>query len=173
PQQPAADVRRLLRLAPGQAAHARGLRGSCGGGWLALGPDGIAALAPRAVALPGVTPLAELDLALYADTERDPVDPRHVASGPPGARLPLHARLPVPADAELVVRARCDGDRMRLRQGTRALQDVLTDAGVPRLVRDLLPVVVDARDEPVWVPGVAVARMPESLAHVRAWLAPF
>ena len=172
PVLPAAQLQGALALKPGQSLHARGLRVTSGGGWLAVGPDALAPLAPRPVALPGGTELPELDLTLWTDAERDPVDPRHVASGPPGARLPLHARLPVAADAALSLRPRRAGDRMRLREGTRAVQDVLTDAGIPRLVRDLLPVVVDERDEPVWIPGVAVARMPESLSHVRAWLAP-
>lgn len=167
-----AQLQAVLTLKAGQSVHTRGLRVTAGGGWLALGPEDIPPLAPRPVALPGRTALGELDLALWTDVEREPVDPRHVASGPPGSRLPLHARLPVPGDAGLALRPRRPGDRMRLRQGTRPVQDLLTDAGVPRLLRDLLPLLVDERDEPVWIPGVAVARMPESLSHVRAWIGP-
>lgn len=171
PPTSARELQRVLSLAPGQAYHRRGLRATCGGGWLAMGPQELPALAPRTVVMQGVTPLPELDLAFHADDSRAPVDQHIVASGPPGARLPLQARLPVPTDAELTLRPRAPGDRIRLRYGTRSLQDLLTDAGAPRLLRDLLPVVVDASDEPVWVPGFAVARMPESLSLVRAWLA--
>ncbi len=39
--------------------------------------------------------------------------------------------------------------------GTRKLQDVLVDAGVPRALRDLLPVVA-AGERVLWVPGVVV-----------------
>jgi tRNA(Ile)-lysidine synthase len=46
------------------------------------------------------------------------------------------------------------GDRMRLRAGSRALQDLFTDLKVPRERRARVPVVV-AGDEIAWVPGVA------------------
>jgi tRNA(Ile)-lysidine synthase len=59
-------------------------------------------------------------------------------------------------------RSRRDGDRVRTAGGTRALGDVLSEAGVPRVLRDLLPVVVDADDRVVWVPGVVV----DASAHV-------
>jgi hypothetical protein len=47
--------------------------------------------------------------------------------------------------------------------GTRALGDVLADAGVPPSLRDLVPVVVaggastGSAGAPLWVPGVVVA----------------
>jgi hypothetical protein len=55
----------------------------------------------------------------------------------------------------------------------RKLQDLLVDAHVPRVCRDLVPVVVDAADEPLWVPGVAQrAYDPGEPAGIRVWLAP-
>jgi tRNA(Ile)-lysidine synthetase-like protein len=40
-------------------------------------------------------------------------------------------------------------------RGSRKLQDILTDAGVPRHLRDRLPLVF-AGDRLAWVPGVAL-----------------
>ena len=56
----------------------------------------------------------------------------------------------------LTVRTRRPGDRIRLAGGTRTLADVMGEAGVPRAVRDLLPVVTDRDGRPRWVPGLAV-----------------
>ncbi|MEA2480455.1 MAG: tRNA(Ile)-lysidine synthase [Thermoleophilaceae bacterium] len=58
----------------------------------------------------------------------------------------------------LTVRGWRDGDRMRPAGlgGTKTLQDLFTDAKVPRELRRSLPVVVGPDDEIVWVAGVAV-----------------
>jgi tRNA(Ile)-lysidine synthase len=56
--------------------------------------------------------------------------------------------------ARLAVRPWQAGDRMRLRAGSRTLQDLFTDQKVPRERRAHVPVVV-AGDEIAWVPGVA------------------
>jgi hypothetical protein len=57
--------------------------------------------------------------------------------------------------------------------GVRKLQDLLVDAHVPRVCRDLVPVLVDEHDEPLWVPGIAqrVCDAGEP-AGIRVWLAP-
>jgi tRNA(Ile)-lysidine synthase len=59
---------------------------------------------------------------------------------------------------ELVVRTWRDGDRMRPlgMDGTKSLQDLFTDRGVPRSLRHRLPVVT-AAGRVVWVAGVAVS----------------
>jgi tRNA(Ile)-lysidine synthase len=84
------------------------------------------------------------------------VDPRAV---PPGGDVALGqvvlGAVPEVPPGGLMVRARLPGDRVRTAAGTRKLQDVLVDAGVPRALRDLVPLVV-AGDRVVWVPGVAV-----------------
>jgi len=56
------------------------------------------------------------------------------------------------------VRAWRDGDRMRPAGlgGSKSLQDLFTDAKVPRELRRTLPI-LEARGEIVWVAGVAVA----------------
>ena len=56
--------------------------------------------------------------------------------------------------ARLDIRPWQAGDRMRLRTGSRTLQDLFTDLKVPRERRVHVPVVV-AGDEIAWVPGVA------------------
>lgn len=62
------------------------------------------------------------------------------------------------AGADLVVRTRKPGDRMRPYglAGSVKLQDVLVDLKVPRAGRDCIPVVT-CGDEIVWVPGYRVA----------------
>jgi tRNA(Ile)-lysidine synthetase-like protein len=81
---------------------------------------------------------------------------------PPGVDT---ARLMVDLRPEhggaLHVRTRRDGDRIRTPAGTRTLGDILGEVGVPRAVRDLMPVVSGADDHALWVPGVVV----DSTAH--------
>jgi tRNA(Ile)-lysidine synthase len=55
------------------------------------------------------------------------------------------------------VRHRAPGDRIRTVVGTQRVADVLIDAGVPRPVRAVWPVVARGRSI-VWVPGIAVDR---------------
>ena len=59
---------------------------------------------------------------------------------------------------ELVVRTWREGDRMRPlgMSGSKSLQDLFTDRGVPRSLRHRLPVVT-AAGRVVWVAGVAVS----------------
>jgi tRNA(Ile)-lysidine synthetase-like protein len=75
------------------------------------------------------------------------------AAIPPGGDRALGritvGRLPT----EPVVRPRRPGDRVVTHGGTRKLQDVFVDAGVPRAIRELLPVVA-AGERVLWVPGV-------------------
>jgi tRNA(Ile)-lysidine synthase len=59
---------------------------------------------------------------------------------------------------EVVVRGWRQGDKMRPlgMDGTKSLQDLFTDRGVPRSLRHSLPVVT-AAGRVVWVAGVAVS----------------
>jgi tRNA(Ile)-lysidine synthetase-like protein len=104
-----------------------------------------------------------------------------VAGGPPGTgpRTRMWAVFDAAVSAALMrgedfaVRARRDGDRLRSSVGMRKLQDLLVDAHVPRVCRDLVPVVVDEHDEPLWVPGVAQrVGNDDRSAGIRMWLAP-
>ena len=69
----------------------------------------------------------------------------------------------------LAVRSRRPGDRIRLPGGERKVQDVLTDAHVPRSWRDSIPIVYDVDSGAiVWIVGVAAgvgmhAYSPEAL----------
>jgi tRNA(Ile)-lysidine synthase len=73
---------------------------------------------------------------------------------------------------DFAVRSRRNGDRLRTRAGMRKLQDLMVDAHVPRVCRDLVPVIVDEHDQPLWVPGVAQrAGADDAPAGVRMWLA--
>ncbi|MCI0670459.1 MAG: tRNA lysidine(34) synthetase TilS [Myxococcaceae bacterium] len=70
---------------------------------------------------------------------------------------PLRLSLPSGIRGPLLVRSRHAGDRITLRNShTRALQDVFTDAGIPREQRDFLPIVLDAAGLVLWVPGIVV-----------------
>ncbi|MBI2300617.1 MAG: tRNA lysidine(34) synthetase TilS [Armatimonadetes bacterium] len=90
---------------------------------------------------------------------RTPIPPAEVivVVGDEAARLPLHADLP---EAGLVVRSRRAGDRTHDRwygQPYMAkVSDLLQDLGVPRVVRDRVPIFV-VNDQPVWLPGVPPA----------------
>ena len=111
----------------------------------------------------------------------DEPPPGPIADAPPGPgpRARMWAVFSADVGAALVrgddfaVRARRDGDRLRSSVGMRKLQDLLVDARVPRVCRDLVPVVVDQDDQPLWVPGVAqrVCNTREP-AGMRVWLAP-
>ena len=66
---------------------------------------------------------------------------------------PLHARVP---RTELQVRAWRAGDRL---VGGGKIQDVLTDAKIPRRIRASYPVVVTPSGDVLWVPGLARATL--------------
>lgn len=78
--------------------------------------------------------------------------------GGPDSMEAWSARMP---RGELLVRGRCEGDRIAIGPGqTKKLQDLFVDAHVPRYDRAGWPVVcVDGRI--AWVPGVRVAWDPE------------
>lgn len=184
-------VRRVLALAPGEALHVTGgVLVSAGGGWLAAAPPDMPSLPARPLAVPGGTALPELDLVVHAEEPATSgqaslelaglVDPRArppaghppapLAPAPPGGRPPW-AVLPAGV-GRLAVRSRRPGDRLRTAVGRRTVADLLVDAGVPRVARGLIPVVVDARDQPVWVAGVAVRPAGGHAQGPRLWLGP-
>ena len=89
------------------------------------------------------------DWELRAELHRGPVDP----AGPGLATLDASA-----IGGEVEIRAWQAGDRMRPLGlgGTKSLQDLFTDSGVPRSVRSRIPVVT-AGGRVAWVAGVAVS----------------
>lgn len=56
----------------------------------------------------------------------------------------------------LTVRTRKSGDKMKVKglNGTKKIKDIFIDAKVPISQRDLWPVVVDSKDNVVWLPGL-------------------
>ena len=66
---------------------------------------------------------------------------------------------PVTVGGDLKVRAWRDGDRIRPlgMDGTKTLQDLFTDNGVPRSLRHRLPIVTARGEQIAWVAGVAVS----------------
>jgi tRNA(Ile)-lysidine synthase len=129
--------------------------------------------------------LAQLDLGPLPPVPVGEVDDQaplaQLAPSPPG--LGPRARMwavfgddvsaALARGADLTVRSRRDGDRLRCPVGVRKLQDLLVDAHVPRVCRDLLPIVVDEHDEPLWIPGVAQRACDRHApAGMRMWVGP-
>jgi tRNA(Ile)-lysidine synthase len=132
---------------PRRSFRLRGVRVDVGSGHVRLGGGPGMPLAPRALVVPGVTSLPEIDRALVA---------RYV--DPAGYRVPTSAsiaafdadRLPMP----LTVRARRRGDRFLTFGGPeRRLKHVLIGAKIPRWRRDALPI-VESAEGIAWVAGV-------------------
>lgn len=193
-------VAAVLRLEPGGTLHAPGGTWvTRGGGWLAARAAALRPQAAAALGVPGVVRLPRLGLEVRADRpwapasaaraagqarlalgsalapRRDQVREAPAPLGSPPPRVgPSTARWAVIGDVgALAVRGRRSGDRLLTPTGERLLADVLIDRGVPRAARDLLPVVVDAADTPVWVPGVALRTFsPAEPAWARLWIAP-
>lgn len=65
--------------------------------------------------------------------------------------------LNIPKTPTLKVRCRKPGDRIAIGQGkTKSLQDIFVDAKVPKEERGSYPVVVNEKEEVVWIPGLRV-----------------
>ncbi len=191
-------VAEVLALEPGQGVDvAGGCWVTAGGGWVAAVPSGLPPLADQAVEVPCELKIAPLDITLSADrpwggggehSGQTLIDlgelaiPRladAVEQAPPHGPLPPRTRpsarswvvVPAGVDEGMRVRGRRPGDRIRLRRGQRKVQDVLVDVGLPRALRDLVPILVDAGDEPLWIPGVAQRWWDEDfVAGARVWL---
>ena len=170
----AATLERLLAAPDGWRATLPGpLDASVERGWHLLAPVGPAPdVAPHPLdPAPGTTVEvvhAPSSLRLRASRAHDadgPITELAVASAlplPPGLRADRRT-VRLRGDGPLTVRTRRPGERIRLPAGSRAVSDVMLDAGVPRVLRDRLPVVADAADRAVWVPGLAV----DAGRHVR------
>nr|WP_274387466.1 tRNA lysidine(34) synthetase TilS [Salsipaludibacter albus] len=166
----AAEVERVRMLRRG-AIDLPGAEAVAAGGWLAVAPLDLARPAHVDLVVDGRTAWPSADWLLEATSEAGAERGAQLgllsAWRPPAARIPedlappggrrdrcqvvlggLGERLP-----RLVVRPRRPGDRVQTAAGTRKLQDVFVDAGVPRPTRDLLPVVA-TEERVLWVPGL-------------------
>lgn len=130
------------------------------------GPEGGSGNEPDPVRLTLPGTVRSGDWTIEASHISPPFEPR----GPHVATLDLDS-LRTASEDGLEVRRWLPGDRMRPlgMTGRRSLQDIFTDAGVPRSRRPLLPVLT-AGPEIAWVPGVVVSERfrlgPESTAAV-------
>jgi len=171
----ASDVERVLRAADGWRATLPGPTDvSVAGGWHVIAPDdapaadsvqvrlavragdGLSAAASRRASWPPtgwsivVTPAAEHGGAAQLPL----VDVTQLVPGMRSDRLSVE----LADDGPFLVRARRDGDRVLTPGGTRSVADVVAEAGVPRALRDRIPLVARAADgHVVWVPGLVVA----------------
>ncbi|HVM13019.1 MAG TPA: tRNA lysidine(34) synthetase TilS [Egibacteraceae bacterium] len=171
----AATIAAVLALEPGEALHTPGgVWVTCGGGWLAAVPPGLQPLVERPLPLPGGTFVPELGVVVRTD-QSGPAPPAPLAHGPPGSPHPPWGLLQFTSGAALVVRGRRSGDRL----GGARLTDALSDAGVPRALRDLVPVLAEPAGRVLWVAGLAPPTgeggEPTGAADVaalRVWLSP-
>jgi tRNA(Ile)-lysidine synthetase-like protein len=178
----AATVERLLAAPDGWRATLQGpLDASVERGWHVVAPVTPLPVAPTPTASVTPGPIV-LDVAADSSivhtasgvrlTAVHPVAPAdgsavvaltaELPGGPPPGVDPSRLSVRFRHEGSLYVRTRRDGDRIRTRGGTRSLGDVLGEVGVPRALRDLLPVIADAEGRPLWVPGVVV----DAIAHV-------
>jgi tRNA(Ile)-lysidine synthase len=146
----AAQILRLAALSEGgEVDLGHGARAVCEHGLIrfVVASEVDAAPEPAALRIPGRCRFGRWELR--AEVRAGPVEP----AGPDLATLDAEA-----LGEELVVRGWRQGDRMRPlgMAGTKSLQDLFTDRGVPRSLRHSLPVVT-AAGRVVWVAGVAIS----------------
>jgi tRNA(Ile)-lysidine synthase len=149
----AAKISRLAgRAEGGEAQLGDGLRAICESGRVRFevtkpGGERAAVLEPVRMSVPGRARFG--DWELIVQLEEGPVEP----AGPELATLDAAA-----LGSQLEVRAWRSGDRIRPlgMGGTKSLQDLFTDHGVPRSERPRVPVVT-AGGVVAWVAGVAVS----------------
>jgi tRNA(Ile)-lysidine synthase len=143
----------IMRLAArpegGEVDLGGGLRAVCEHGFVRFETSDEAAAAPAPVALtvPGAVRLGRWEVR--AELHPGPLEP----AGPDLATLDASTLR-----GALEVRTWREGDRIRPlgMEGTKSLQDLFTDRGVPRSLRHSLPVVT-VGDRVAWVAGVAVS----------------
>jgi tRNA(Ile)-lysidine synthase len=143
----------IMRLAlmpeGGEVDLGHGVTAICEGGLIRFetASEADAAPTPTPLRVPGSCRFGQWEVR--AELRAGPLQP----AGPDLATLDAEA-----LGDELVVRTWREGDRMRPlgMSGTKTLQDLFTDRGIPRSLRHRLPVVT-AAGRVVWVAGVAVS----------------
>ncbi len=131
----------------GEVELGRGLSAICEGGMVRFGTGSDPVPTIVRMAIPGSARFG--DWELQAEIRRGPIDP----AGPELATLDAAS-----IGDEVEIRAWRSGDRIRPLGlgGSKSLQDLFTDRGVPRSVRSRIPVVT-ANGRVAWVAGVAVS----------------
>jgi tRNA(Ile)-lysidine synthase len=154
-------------------------------GWLTVAPGDVTPLRTRRVPESGSVVLRELALELRVGPPptSDPApDPASVASAsaspvPPQRRPQTSDAHPHLQLADLptgwVVRGRLPGETIELGGHVRAVREVLRDRGVPRPLRNLVPIVAASDGTAIWIPGIATSDVAhDQPARVRLTLAP-
>ena len=142
-----ADTTRLIALSDGQGAElAGGIVASRGGGHLVVA-GGYHCTVQRRLTGAQIA-LPEIGVTLRRGG-------RAAGVLPPWAPRRATACVPVTVGEPLTVRPRRPGDRVATAVGVRSVARAMAAAGVPKIARDLVPVVEDASGV-LWVPGVAV-----------------
>ena len=54
----------------------------------------------------------------------------------------------------LIIRNRMDGDKISLKNGTKKLKEIFIEAKIPKEERDSWPILVDSKNEVLWIPGL-------------------
>lgn len=57
----------------------------------------------------------------------------------------------------LTVRNRLDGDKIKTASGTKKIKDLFMDKKIPLKDRDSIPIVTDALNQIIWIPGIRIA----------------
>lgn len=123
-------------------------------------------------ALPTVVHVPEAGKVI--ELERRLFDPDNFAT------LPSNSKQEAWLDAEqlqlpLIVRCRKPGDRMRIQglNGSKKVKDMFIDAKIPVFERETMPLVTDAEDRVLWIPGLRrsdialVSSRTRSAVHIR------
>jgi tRNA(Ile)-lysidine synthase len=107
--------------------------------------------------IPGITPLPNTDWHVVADTlRRNTLPPDELLNDDPWQAVMDAAAT----GTELYLRTRRPGDRFQpfgLAGHTQTVADFMIGAKIPQHVRDALPLVVNAADEILWLPGWRLA----------------
>lgn len=104
--------------------------------------------------IPGETVLPEIGWRF--ETALTPAVPPLFWSSPTGEGLGVRAHIDAAKlQGPLVVRNRRSGDRIRLKEGAKKLQDFFVDKKIPREARDAIPLICDA-NALIWIVGWAV-----------------
>lgn len=112
---------------------------------------------PLPASCSGALNIAPLGVRIVLSTQTGPF-PTDAGRSPGLVPASTALRMPTPDDAPLTIRCRRAGDRLRPTgsRGSRKLQDILTDAKVPRAQRDHIPLCVSGNTV-VWLPGYRIA----------------
>jgi tRNA(Ile)-lysidine synthase len=162
---PAADVEAVLALAPGAVITLAGaVPVARSQGWLTVG--GVPRVGAAEAGGAAGTRRALQERTTHRGTVLEvvvrgagpaPAEPAHRDDAGAGAWRPVPVELALAAPPRRwSVRAVAPGDVLRCGGRDRALRELARQRGVPRAVREVLPVLLDDRGTLQWVPGVGV-----------------